>query len=92
VVVHWAFRTRVSARAGVRLIGHDWNATSRWTDCCDAWDLDDHSLGLGTSIGRPWRRGNQKAGEVSQDLRVWLRYRSEKYLGEDRTPPERGRR
>jgi hypothetical protein len=29
---------------------------------------------------------------VPQELRVWLRYRSEKYFGEDRTPPERGQR
>jgi hypothetical protein len=28
--------------------------------------------------------------QVPQELRVWLRYRSEKYFGEDRTPP-RGR-
>ncbi len=25
--------------------------------------------------------------KVPQELRVWLRYRSEKYFGEDRTPP-----
>ncbi|WP_193214845.1 Precorrin-3B methylase [Luteolibacter marinus] len=25
--------------------------------------------------------------KVPQTLRVWLRYRSEKYFGEDRTPP-----
>jgi hypothetical protein len=30
--------------------------------------------------------------QVPQVLRVWLRYRSEKYFGEDRTPPPgRGR-
>ncbi|MCC7042240.1 MAG: Precorrin-3B methylase [Acidobacteria bacterium] len=29
---------------------------------------------------------------VPQELRVWLRYRSEKYFGEERTPPrKRGR-
>lgn len=28
--------------------------------------------------------------KVPQELRVWLRYRSEKYFGDDRTPP-RGR-
>jgi len=28
---------------------------------------------------------------VPQELRVWLRYRSEKYFGEHRTPPGRGR-
>jgi hypothetical protein len=27
--------------------------------------------------------------QVPQALRVWLRYRSEKYFGEDRTPPGR---
>lgn len=28
--------------------------------------------------------------KVPQELRVWLRYRSEKYFGADRTPPGRG--
>lgn len=27
--------------------------------------------------------------KVPQELRVWLRYRSEKYFGEGRTPPKR---
>ncbi len=27
--------------------------------------------------------------QVPQNLRVWLRYRSEKYFGEDRTPPKK---
>jgi hypothetical protein len=27
--------------------------------------------------------------KIPQVLRVWLRYRSEKYFGEDRTPPGR---
>ena len=31
-------------------------------------------------------------GKVSQELRVWLRYRSEKYFGEHRTAPGAGRR
>ncbi|MDZ4287508.1 MAG: Precorrin-3B methylase [Prosthecobacter sp.] len=26
-------------------------------------------------------------GKIPQELRVWLRYRSEKYFGEGRTPP-----
>jgi len=30
--------------------------------------------------------------KVPQVLRVWLRYRSEKYFGEGRTPPGSGRR
>lgn len=30
--------------------------------------------------------------KVPQELRVWLRYRSEKYFGTDRTPPARTRR
>ena len=30
--------------------------------------------------------------EVPQVLRVWLRYRSEKYFGDDRTPPRGGKR
>jgi hypothetical protein len=31
-------------------------------------------------------------GKVPQVLRVWLRYRSEKYFGEGRTPPGSGRK
>ena len=43
-----------------------------------------------------WDEHNNRAcrGErekVPQVLRVWLRYRSEKYFGDDRTPP-RGRK
>jgi hypothetical protein len=30
--------------------------------------------------------------EIPQVLRVWLRYRSEKYFGPGRTPPGRGKR
>ncbi len=30
---------------------------------------------------------NEQKDKVPQALRVWLRYRSEKYFGEDRTPP-----
>ena len=30
--------------------------------------------------------------KVPQELRVWLRYRSEKYFGDDRTPPGGGKR
>lgn len=30
--------------------------------------------------------------KVPQELRVWLRYRSEKYFGDHRTPPARARR
>ena len=30
--------------------------------------------------------------KVPQELRVWLRYRSEKYFGPDRTPPGAKRR
>jgi hypothetical protein len=29
--------------------------------------------------------------KVPQELRVWLRYRSEKYFGDDRTPPGGGK-
>ena len=29
--------------------------------------------------------------KVPQVLRVWLRYRSEKYFGDNRTPPSRAR-
>lgn len=30
----------------------------------------------------------EERGKVPQVLRVWLRYRSEKYFGEGRTPPK----
>ena len=30
--------------------------------------------------------------QIPQELRVWLRYRSEKYFGPGRTPPGKGRR
>jgi hypothetical protein len=30
--------------------------------------------------------------QIPQELRVWLRYRSEKYFGPQRTPPGKGRR
>ena len=29
----------------------------------------------------------EERGEIPQVLRIWLRYRSEKYFGEERTPP-----
>jgi hypothetical protein len=35
---------------------------------------------------------NEQKEKVPQVLRVWLRYRSEKYFGEDRTPPGGGRK
>jgi hypothetical protein len=36
--------------------------------------------------------GAADRAKVPQELRVWLRYRSEKYFGEARTAPGRGRR
>ena len=42
---------------------------------------------------RLYRRLNQVEKEqIPQVLRVWLRYRSEKYFGEHRTPPGSGRK
>ncbi len=35
------------------------------------------------------RLDKAQRGQVPQNLRVWLRYRSEKYFGEDRTPPKK---
>lgn len=32
----------------------------------------------------------EERDKVPQVLRVWLRYRSEKYFGEERTPPGKG--
>jgi hypothetical protein len=34
----------------------------------------------------------EEKAKIPQVLRVWLRYRSEKYFGEGRTPPGKGRR
>jgi hypothetical protein len=31
----------------------------------------------------------EEKGKIPQELRVWLRYRSEKYFGPERTPPKR---
>jgi hypothetical protein len=36
--------------------------------------------------------GEAERAKVPQALRVWLRYRSEKYFGEGRTPPGSGRK
>ncbi len=33
------------------------------------------------------RLGALEREQIPQELRVWLRYRSEKYFGPDRTPP-----
>lgn len=44
------------------------------------------AMALYESLSEPERQ------KVPQVLRVWLRYRSEKYFGEDRTPPGSGRR
>lgn len=35
------------------------------------------------------RLTKEQKGKIPQVLRVWLRYRSEKYFGEGRTPPGR---
>ena len=34
----------------------------------------------------------EEKAKIPQVLRVWLRYRSEKYFGPERTPPGNGRR
>jgi hypothetical protein len=34
----------------------------------------------------------EQKDKIPQQLRVWLRYRSEKYFGEDRTPPGAARK
>ena len=36
--------------------------------------------------------GEEERQKIPQVLRVWLRYRSEKYFGEARTPPGGGRK
>ena len=38
------------------------------------------------------RLSPEEKEQVPQTLRVWLRYRSEKYFGAHRTPPGEGRR
>ncbi len=38
------------------------------------------------------RLDDAQKDQIPQVLRVWLRYRSEKYFGEHRTPPGSGRR
>lgn len=34
----------------------------------------------------------EQKDQIPQELRVWLRYRSEKYFGADRTPPKSKRK
>lgn len=38
------------------------------------------------------RLSKEEKEQIPQVLRVWLRYRSEKYFGDHRTPPGTGRR
>ena len=59
-------------------------ARSRWKDhnnrACRA--EREKALALYESLGKEQRE------QVPQELRVWLRYRSEKYFGDHRTPPQ----
>ena len=41
----------------------------------------DRALALYATLGK------EQKDEIPQELRVWLRYRSEKYFGPGRTPP-----
>jgi hypothetical protein len=41
----------------------------------------ERALGLYATLSK------EQKDQIPQVLRVWLRYRSEKYFGEDRTPP-----
>jgi len=42
------------------------------------------------ALGLYERLSEAEKEQIPQVLRVWLRYRSEKYFGEDRTPPGSG--
>lgn len=42
------------------------------------------------ALGLYERLTPEEKEQIPQVLRVWLRYRSEKYFGEDRTPPGSG--
>ncbi len=63
-------------------------ARSRWDDhnnrAC-RWERE-KAMALYESLTKEERE------KVPQVLRVWLRYRSEKYFGPDRTPPKKKRR
>ena len=63
-------------------------ARSRWDDhnnrACRA--EREKALALYESLTPEQRK------KVPQTLRVWLRYRSEEYFGDGRTPPGRGRK
>jgi hypothetical protein len=63
-------------------------ARSRWKDHNNAACRGERekALALYESLTREQREG------VPQELRVWLRYRSEKYFGPGRTKPGKGRR
>jgi len=56
------------------------------------WDAHDN-LGCRTERARALALYDtltkEQKEEIPQVLRVWLRYRSEKYFGEGRTPPKR---
>ncbi|MFO1440044.1 MAG: Precorrin-3B methylase [Verrucomicrobiaceae bacterium] len=66
-------------------------ARSRWEDhnnaACRA--EREKAMALYETLSAPER---EKVPQVPQVLRVWLRYRSEKYFGDHRTPPGGGKR
>jgi len=59
-------------------------ARSRWKDHNNAACRAERgkALALYETLGKAERE------KVPQELRVWLRYRSEKYFGDHRTPPK----
>jgi hypothetical protein len=55
------------------------------------WDAHNHAACRGErekALGLYYQLTQEQKAKIPQALRVWLRYRSEKYLGAHRTPPK----
>jgi hypothetical protein len=58
------------------------------------WDAHNNAACRGErekAIALYGKLSREQKEEVPQVLRVWLRYRSEKYFGPGRTPPKKGK-
>ena len=67
------------------------------------WDAHNNAACWGERVKRSYSEGNralalyntltkEQKDQIPQQLRVWLRYRSEKYFGAHRTPPKSKRK
>ena len=67
------------------------DATDRWLACPTSFSHNNAACrGERTKAREMYESLSHELREkVPQTLRVWLRYRSEKYFGEHRTPPQK---